>query len=172
MNLTLFEISADMQALAALLEEVGGDVSEADAEAAVDAWLKENADALQEKLDGYAALIRAFEARGAFRRDEAERVDRLADADERNARRMKDRLRWFFETHGLERVETARHRLSLTSNGGLRPLEVFVPAAELPGPYRRVVYSPDADAIRKALENGASLPFAALGERGKHIRIR
>lgn len=44
---------------------------------------------------------------------------------------------------------------------------------QLPEEYRvtLVSYRPDQEAIRAALERGERLVFAALGERGKSLRI-
>jgi len=39
MSRTLFEITNDLQALDDLLTEIGGEVTEEDAEAAIDKWL-------------------------------------------------------------------------------------------------------------------------------------
>jgi hypothetical protein len=171
---TLYEIHADLCALAELLAEVGGEVSEADAEAAVDAWLSETQEATAEKLDRYAALIRELEARGAARKGEAGRMAALADADAAAVKRLKDRLCWFLQAHGLERVETARFRLTLASNGGKAPLLLHTAPEHLPEPWRETVtsYRARTDEIRAALEAGTPLEFATLGERGRHLRIR
>lgn len=171
---TLLEIGADRLAWAALLEEIGGDVSEADAEAAIDAWLAENTNALNTKLDAYGALMREWENRAAFRREEAQRLIGLATVDENNVKRLKERLRWFFEAQGISKVETPHFRFSLAQNGGKVPVSVTIPADALPEPYRveRVSYSANTDAIRAALEAGEQLPFAVVGERGKHIRLK
>lgn len=171
---TLYAIGADMEALADLLHEVGGDVSEDDAEAAIDRWLEENAHALGDKLDGYGTIIRQFEERAAFRKAEADRLRALAQTDENNVKRLKDRLRWFFETHGIQKQETARFKFSLAANGGKAPLELLVPPEEIPSAWRTevVTYRPETDAIREALEKGTELRFARLGERGRHVRLR
>lgn len=171
---TLYEIGQDMEALAALLEETGGDVSDEQAGAALDAFLAESADALAEKLDGYGAIIREFEARAAFRKAEAARLAALAATDEGNVKRMKERLRWFFEAHDIPKVETPRFKFSLATNGGARPVSLAVPPEALPETYRveRVTYSANTEAIRAALEAGEPLEFAVLGERGRHVRVR
>lgn len=171
---TLYEIGQDMEALEALLLETGGDVTEEEAEAAIDAFLSENADALAEKLDGYGAVIRGMENDAAFCREEAARLIERATVRENNVKRMKDRLRWFFDAHNIPKIETPRFRFSLVNNGGKAPVSVVIPPEALPEPYRveRVSYSANTDAIREALENGEALDFAVLGERGKHVRVR
>lgn len=174
MSATLFEIRDDLNALADLLAEVGGDVTEADAEAAIDAWLAETEGATKAKLDSYAALIREVETRAAGRKAEAERLAALAKADSGTVDRLKARLLWFMQDQQLDKVETERFRLTVCANGGKPPVRLLVPPETLPAEYRRekVIVSADTDTIREALEKGADLPFASLGERGVHLRIR
>jgi hypothetical protein len=168
---TLYDLHGELLALGALLAEVGGDVTDADAEAAIDAWFAEVHDARDEKLDAYGALIREFQARSNARKDEADRLAGLARVDENAAKRLKARLQWFLDEHGLRRVETARFRFVVAQNGGKAPVHVALAPDLLPAPYRRVHYTADLDAIRAALEAGESLEFARLEERGKHLRI-
>lgn len=171
---TLFEIRDDLNALAAVLAECGGDVSEADAEAAIDAWLLETEGAMKDKLDGYGALIREVDARSAARKAEAQRLAALAGSDAATVERLKARLLWFLTDQGLEKVETARFRFSVVNNGGKVPLRLLVPPENLPGEYQieKVSVTADNEAIREALEAGTVLEFAQLGERGKGLRIK
>jgi hypothetical protein len=171
---TLYQIGADMAALDALLCEVGGDVSEAEAEAAINDWLEQNCENLREKLDDYGAVMRAMEADAAFCREEASRLLDRATVRENNVKRLKERLRWFFEAQGIDKVETPRFRFSLANNGGKVPVSVTIPPETLPEWCRkeRVSYSADMDAIRERLQAGEVLDFAVMGERGRHIRVR
>lgn len=171
---TLYAIREDLEAIASMLAEVGGDVTDADAEAAIDAWLTETTEARDEKLDRYCALIREMEERAESRKAEAERLDALATTDSNAAKRLKARLQWFLEDQGLEKVETPRFRLSLVNNGGKLPLQILCSPESLPAPYRVEVTTVKAnqDAIREALEKGEALEFAMLGPRGRNVRIR
>jgi hypothetical protein len=169
---TLYTIREDLDALHDLLYEAGGDVSEADAEAAVDAWLRETDTAMREKLDAYAALMREIESRAVARKEEVRRLAALAKSDDAAAERLKARLLWFFQDQGLERLETERFRFTVARNGGKAPVQVYCDPEELPEPYRVVSVRPDLEAIRARLEAGETLEFAALGERGVNLRIR
>lgn len=171
---TLYEIREDLAALDDLLAEVGGDVSEADVEAAVDAWLAESGEAMRSKIDSYAALIRTVEARGAARKAEADRLRALATTDENTVKRLKGRLLWFFQDREIPTLDTDRFRISVSQNGGATPVVLRVAPEDLPEDWRTsvVTYRAETDRIRAALERGEALPFAALGERGSHIRIR
>lgn len=173
-NLTLYKITDDLVALDELLAEVGGDVTDAEADAAIEAWLSELGEARDRKLDGYAALIRTIEARERVKRDEAARLAREADYEARAADRLKRRLADVFRRMGWKSVKTDRFTVTLAGHGGKQPL-VFrdsFTADDCPPEYRRVRIEPDNEKIRAALESGASLPFASLGERGSSIRIK
>lgn len=168
---TLYAIRDDLEALAALLYEVGGDVSEDEAAAAIDGWLRETDEALRSKLDRYAALIRETESAASTRRAEADRLDALAKADEETVKRLKARLQWFLEDQELDRYETSRFKITLAVNGGHLPVRVSLPPEHLPQQFQRVTVAADIDAIRTALQQGP-LDFAEFGERGHHLRIR
>lgn len=176
MTTTLLEIGDErvrhMEALEALLVEIGGDVSDEEVDAAITAWLQEADAPLKEKLDAYGAVIREKELRAAARNAEADRLGGLATVDLNAAKRMKDRLRWFFEAHDLQRMETDRFRFTLASNGGKAPIELAEKdPSKLPEWARRVKVEPDVEAIRTRLEQGEDLEFARIGIRGKHLRI-
>lgn len=169
---SLYEIRNDFEALDALLYEVGGDVTDEQANAAITEWLQENRLALREKLDGYGAKIRERELLAKARREEADRIYALAKTDEALVERLKERLKWFFETEGIDRLETDRFKFSLATNGGKAPLKVYELPENLPDEFQKVNVAPDNERIRAALEAGRKLPWAEIGERGRHIRLR
>lgn len=174
---TLYEIKDDLDALHALLYEVGGDITEEEAEAAVDAWLRETDEALKDKLDRYAALIRETEAKAASRKEEADRLAALATTDLNTVKRLKARLQWFFEDQGIDKLETSRFKFTLANNGGKARVVVRVPIDDLPEWARRVTIAADMDAIRGEIEErerngGEPLDFADVLERGRHLRIK
>ncbi len=168
---TLFAISEDLQALYDRLEALGGDVTDPEVEATLDAWFEDLIEERDVKLDNYAALIRELEARAAARREEARRLTDRARRDEDQAAYLKNRLVLFFQQHGLKSVETRRYRLTVARRGGRAPVDLHVDPEALPEPFRRVKVSADLDAIREALERGETLEFAELGERGYSLRI-
>lgn len=169
---TLYVIRDDLQALEDLLLDVGGDVTDAEADAAIIEWLKETGEATRSKLDRYAALIREMEARSIGRKNEAKRLAELAQIDANAADRLKAKLLWFLNDRGQTKMETDRFRLTVCANGGKVPIQVLAEPAALPEQYRVVDIRPNLDAIREALDAGKSLSFATLGSRGQHLRIR
>jgi hypothetical protein len=176
MNRTLFEIGDDLYALNDLLSEVGGEVSDEQAESAVDEWFAEVGTELDTKIDGYCALYKHFEAMQKARVDEANRLLALATTDGNNAKRLKTRLHQFFMAHNISKMETLRFKVARQNNGGALPI-ILDPAVEehpeeIPEGYRRVVFSPDMNAIANALKAGETFDWAVFGERGEHLRIR
>lgn len=170
-NRTLFAISEDLEALYDRLEELGGDVTDPEVEATIDAWFDDLTEERDVKLDNYAALIRELEARAEARREEARRLTDRARRDEDQAKYLKNRLILFFQQHGMKSVETRRYRLTVARSGGRAPVVVHAEAEELPESFQRWKVSADLDAIREALERGETLTFAELGERGHYLRI-
>lgn len=168
---TLFSISDDLEKLNELLDSAGDDAQQQEL---IAQWFEQLGEEREKKLDGYCALITEMMARAEVRKAEAKRLMELAASDENHARLLKDRLKWFFETHGLKTLDTARYRLSLAKNGGKAPLILKdgVEPNVLPERFQKVSIDPNTTAIREALERGERLDFAQLGERGTSLRIK
>lgn len=174
---TLLEIGDErarhMEALEALLVEIGGDVSDEDVDAAITAWLNEADAPLKEKLDAYGAVIREKELLAAARKAEADRLTALARTDTNTVERLKDRLKLFLEAEGLQKFEANRFKFSISGNGGPPPLTVDTDDPfKLPSWAWKVEVSVDTEAIRDRLNKGEKLPFARFGKRGSHLRVR
>ena len=129
--------------------------------------------ARESKVDAYCALIAEINARAAARKAEAQRLADSARVAENNVKRLKARLLEAFNAMGIGKLETERFTVSVANNGGKAPLEIDpeIDPATLPKEYQRITISPDSDAIRAALAT-TKLPFAKLGERGQHVRIK
>ncbi len=168
---TLFNISDDLQLLNGILDDCGDDSQQ---QQLVNDWLEQLGDERDQKLDNYSALIMEITTRAAARKAEAQRLMELVATDENRARLLRERLKWFFETHNLKTVNTARYRLSVAKNGGRAPLVIdeTVPVTQLPEQFQKVSIDANTAAIREALEAGEVLNFAHLGERGTSLRIK
>lgn len=168
---SLFNISEDLEKLNELLDEVSDDTQQQEL---LSHWFTQLGTERDRKLDAYAALIAEMLARAEVRKTEAKRMMELATSDEQRARLLKERLKWFFETHQLKTVETPRYRLSLAKNGGKAPLILKAGLApqQLPKRFQTVSIEPNTNAIRAALEAGEDLDFATLGDRGTSLRIK
>lgn len=173
---TLFEIGDEITALHDLLNETGGDITDEEAEKAIDQWLSDNQLALEQKVDSYCFLRQEFRARADARMAEAQRLMKLAGTDAKNASRLEARLKLFFELHGFQKLETPRFKVSIQKNGGAAPL--IVPdeweqdPASAPEAFQRRVIQLDRDAIREAIRNDEEAPGCSIAPRGTHLRIR
>lgn len=153
---SLFEISEDLHFLQDFLSDTGGDITEEAMEAEIDKWLGDLGEERDIKIDNYCALIREFQARSDARAGEAERIEALSRVDKNAAESLKSRLLAFFNVHELDKVETARFRVSRVNNGGALPViidtEVLDDPESLPEAYRKVVYQPNRTQIVEDLQ--------------------
>jgi hypothetical protein len=171
-NRPLFAISADLLALADLLTEVGGDVTEAEAESAITVWFAFLGTERNTKIDHYCALIQELEARRDSRTTEARRLIALASVDGHTVQRLRVRLFAFFQAQGLTRLTTDRFQLGIVQNGGLQALEHFALPVAVPADFQKVTIDYDNVAIRQALDAGELLTFARYLPRGERLSIR
>jgi len=168
----LFQITDDLAALDDLLAECGGDITNPDVAATVDAWLAELDQNLSGKVDNYAALITEIRNRAETRKAEAERLANRARIDENAADWLATVLKAALEGRGVKKLETDRYTVSIVGNGGKQPL--LLAEADVPPDWMRTVtkVEPDRERIRASLEAGEALPFATLGDRGRRLSIR
>ncbi len=173
---TLFNISDDLLALADLLTEIDGEIPEGEAGEALERWFDDLGEERDKKIDGYCALIREIEARSKAREDEAKRLQRLVTVDLNATKRLKDRLKAFFEMHQIAKLETARFKVSVAKNGGAAPLTIPGEWEEYPDlappEWQKRIVALNGAAIRAALEAGQEIPGCAFAERGTHLRIK
>lgn len=168
--MSLYAITTEIGSIIDVILDGGADGTEASL--ALDEHLSGLDAALEDKAESYAIVIKELEVRAAARRDEATRIRDLAATDEALAERLKRRLKEAMETTGRLKIDTPKFRLSVANNGGKQPLNITVPAEDLPEALRVVRLEPNKDAIRAALEAGASVPGCELAPRGTSLRIR
>lgn len=169
--MTLYDIAGEILDIQRALEEADPEL----AAHAIEAYLRDNAGTLEQKVDGYCALIRNMETLAETRAAEAKRMQELAKADAAKAERLKATLLWFLhEVAGLNKLDTARFRVSVAANGGKPPMVVPDDPTAWPAPFvrERVIKELDKEALRQALERGEVVEGCALAERGHHLRIR
>ena len=173
---TLFQIAAEISALHDLLSEVGGELPDAEAEAAIDQWLAETDASLEKKIDSYCWLIREFEGRADVREQAAKALMASAGADGNQAKRLKGRLKQFLEMCGFQKFQTEHFKLNIQANGGALPL--IIPQAwerdpaEAPEAFQKREILLNTAAIREAIRNDEETHGAYLGERGTQLRIK
>jgi hypothetical protein len=172
---TLFEIGSEMAALDALLDEVAGDVSDPAVDAAVTQWQAELAADEARKLDGYVNYLKQIEMEAAASRAEAEEYLARAKTREARAAFLKSRMVAHLFATGRTSAKTATGRtVAVQANGGKLPV-LIDPGVDVDAVDPRFVATRreiDRDMVRESLEAGDVLPFARLGSKGSHLRVR
>lgn len=172
---TLLEISEDILALEALIDdcttEDGELVMQPEADRVLANWFSELMEDRDRKLDNYGALVREMLMRAAARKEEMSRLAARVKADETKAKYLKQRLLEFLDAHRIQKIETRRYKFSCRGNGGLQPLDKPEDPTSLPEEYQRKIIEADAEAIRAALATGVEIPGCSLKPRGRHLQI-
>lgn len=170
----LFAITSEFQALDTILDECQGDITDPRAEEAITAWVRELESDESAKLDGYIAYINKLTM-------EAERASAIAaqyaDAAKTRTRRvewLKSRMVEHMVKTGRKSIETdGGYTVSVQNNGGSVPL-ILEPfdITKIDPAFTMTKVELNKEKVREWLSDGLNLPFARLGERGKHLRIR
>lgn len=124
---------------------------------------------LEVKGAGYVAVIQQLDMEAKKAKEIAEAFKMKADARINAIGRMKDALKVAMTRIGTDKIDAGDYTIKLQKNGGKQPMLI---TDEVPNDYLKVIYEPDKDKIRQALEDGAELSFAHFEERGKHIAIK
>ena len=166
---SLFDISEDIRLLEESLE-VAEDIQQ---EEIIQDFLDDAQGELEVKLDNYAEFLKEREARAAALKKRAKEMVELADSEAKLCDRLKKNLDWFLQENDIRKVETDRHKITICKNGGKLPIGFTdLPPEQMPERFQEVKVDVNVEAVREALEAGEVLGFAALGERGTHIRIK
>lgn len=126
-------------------------------------------EAIEQKMDGCAAVLAELTHRAEGRKKQADRMAALAKADEARVEWLKAYMQRALETMETTRVETARFRVSVVQNP---PAVDLFDEKAVPGQFTTIktTYSVDKVAIRRAIEGGAEVPGARLVQ-GSHLRV-
>ena len=164
---SLYELTNDLNALLDL------GYSEDDSEAFMDT-LNGIMGGIQDKADGYCAVLSRFKGNVDMIKAEEARLKARREVIEHNIERMKEALQMALETMeegGMKpEIKTGLHTIKLAGNGGKQPLKVI--EEKVPDSFKKIILETDKEKIREALEKGEALEFAELLPRGRHISIR
>lgn len=122
------------------------------------------------KADGYAKLIKEFEATAEKFKAESLRLQARQKAYQNKCERLKDNLYRAMIATGKTEIPNDLFKIKIQANGGLAPL-IINEGVEIPQEYQKVKVDIDTTKIREALKT-QELPFASLGERGTHLVIK
>lgn len=120
------------------------------------------------KADHYARFIGDLAGDAATIDAEIKRLQERKKFILNRRDRLKATLYASMKSTGRTSFKTALYSFAIQGNGGSRPVKLL---DEVPERWRKPG-EPDMGKIREALENGQSLPFAVLGDRGESLRIR
>lgn len=169
----LYLIESDVLQLDALLDDCEGDLSKA--EPGIQQWFDALGDEVLTKTDAVIDYCRQLRVEAEGAKAEAARWQAACVTRNLKADRIEGALLAFLDRHGYRSLSTATGRkITIAGNGGKRPVvfeEVINPEYIEPR-FRLVRTEIDREAVRAALEAGEQLPFAKLGERGFHMRIK
>lgn len=171
----LFQIGEDLRALDALIDEVGGEVTDPAVCAAWEEWQQELADNEAVKLDSCINMIRQWEMEAAAAKAEADQYIAKARTRENRMAWMKSNIKLHLESTGRKRVLTATNRaIWIQGDGGRSPVVIAsdLDPSKTPDELAIIRRTPDREAIRDYLEGGGVLDFAVIGERGCHLKIK
>ena len=174
--MSLFDLSASSAIMKFWLEteaktdDAGEMTGEIDT--TIDDLLKELEGSIEAKIENYCWLIREIEGRAAIRLLESKRIKALATTNENLVKSLKERLKFFFESQAILKLECKTFKVSIANNGGVQPLQVDLPADQLPPQFQKVTIEADNASIRKALEMGTEIEGVKLLQRGTSLRIK
>lgn len=159
--MTLYELSEQYQNLLAMMDEIPEDAF-ADTMEALEGEI-------EEKIDGIVSVIKVLTAEEEAILKEKEALDARAKAKERHVERLKGYLKSYMTMTGRTKVETARNVISIAPSTPKVILdEAFVKWAveskriDLLKPLAEPKFEADKAAIKKAIQDGADIPFAQL----------
>ena len=161
---TLRELTNDMYAL---LEYA--DSTDPDDQAVFQDTLDGLKGMIEQKADGYCAVMDQIKANIAAHDLEIKRLTARKNAMEANIKRMKELLLEAMVAMDEKKIMTGLYTITRCKNGGKQSIEI---TGKVPDKYCKITIEPDMDKIREALELGVDLPFASLKERGEHITVK
>lgn len=138
----------------------------------LDELLQELEGKIEDKVEAYCRIIRELELTQAARKEESDRIRKLADQDGNTVKAMKSRLQYFFGLQNIDKLKTKNFNLSICQNGGHAPVEISIPPEQLPEKFQKVEVKANMEAIREALKMGTSLDGVTELPRGNHLRIK
>ena len=125
-------------------------------------------DAIEEKAQNIAKLIRNLEGDIEVLKQEEQRLKRRRTSLESKVKSIKDYLKNELEGAGIDKVKSAHFNISIRNN----PPKVLVEDEKLiPSDYMIPKYSPDKKVLKELLQSGKEIPGVRLiQERGVQIR--
>lgn len=123
-----------------------------------------------DKIETYCKVIKNIEGDAKAVAEEVKRLQAKKKTLENHVERMKAAMYEAMRAVGKTNAGGKILKATIQKNGGQLPL--IVDENLLPDEFKKISYSADNEAIRKALDEGNELDFAHYGERGESLRIK
>lgn len=160
--MTIFELGATEQLLAAMLEESGGELTPQ-----IEEMMNDNDQQTQEKIDGYAAVIREFQYRAECLKTEAAKMTERAKQSLNAAEKVRQHILLAMNTFKRDKYEgnTVKFFKKKTQSVEADEEEVFgtlglndlIEGLNLPD-YITVKFAINKTAIKDGVKKGKPLP--------------
>lgn len=166
--MTLYEITGEAAKLQAAF-----DAAETDEEAlaALNAY-DGTIDDLNKKAEGYAKLLRNWDAEAKALKEEEKRLAARRKARENGIAWMKDYLKNSMEFLGIKNLTAGIFKLAIQKNGGRPPL-VIEDESKIPDEYWDITRAVNKSRLYEAVAvDGLIVDGVSIGEQGESLRIR
>lgn len=124
---------------------------------------------LQEKVQSCLCVARNFAARAEARKNEANRLAALAQADASNEKRLKEYVQGVMTQLGQDRIETELFKVWIQNN----PPSVNVDdVSTLPTEFTKTTVEADKKALMAAHKEGKTLPGGVTINQTRSLRVK
>ncbi|CAB63666.1 Mu Gam-like end protection [Lactobacillus phage A2] len=127
-------------------------------------------DAINDKAEGYAQVIRQIKADIEANKKERDRFESRIKAYKSNLGTISQRLVEAMNETNQRKIKTPLFTISVAKNGGKLP--IYIDQDNLQADVFKVKREPDTDKIRERLEAGEKVLGAELKPRGEHLLIK
>lgn len=162
--MNIYELTAEYMALQEAFETQDGDT--------VAALLADTDKAIEDKADGYAKVIKNFEADIEGLKTEIRRLTDKKIVLENAIQRMKDTLKQAMTITGKTKFKTELFSFAVQKNGGALPIYLRVPEEQIPDEFMKITRTPDKKAMADYIMETGDVTLFNFGERGESLRIR
>lgn len=151
---SLYEIGDDLSALEEMLTDLDGEIPEDEIGVAIEEWFDALGEERNQKIRAYCALIQMMGFNADACDEEARRLTKLKRANENGAKRLKDRLKQFFEAHNIQKLDLGIFKPRIQVNGSaplIVPQGWATEPASAPEAFHKMTVELNTPAIREAL---------------------
>lgn len=162
--MNIYELTAEYMALQEAFETQDDDT--------VAALLADTDKAIENKADGYAKVIKNFEADIEGLKAEIRRLSDKKAVLENAIQRLKDTLKQAMVITGKTKFKTQLFSFGIQKNGGAAPIYLRVPEEQIPDEFMKITRTPDKKAMADYINETGDVTLFDFAPRGESLRIR